>query len=251
MAMIPPNQTIHFGNLNSKINPVEIRSSLYNLCISYGRILDIIPPLTKRMRGQAFVAFRDISSATIAKQQLNGFEFYSKPMRVNYAKSKSDAVSKLDGTYFSENLRNERLKARRMAGKNKDKTGDLEGDQRKHMQSDDEAEYSATKKAKTMNGNNENDSDGSSDEEMEEESEEESVENNTLFVQNLPTEQTEESISELFQRYPGFVQVRRIPGKPELAFVDFQIPSQATTAKNTLDGFKFTPENSLKISFAK
>lgn len=51
------------------------------------------------MRGQAFIAFKEISSATNALRQMQNFPFYDKPMRLSYAKSKSDVVAKADGTF--------------------------------------------------------------------------------------------------------------------------------------------------------
>merc|ERR1719188_2694739 len=52
-----------------------------------------------KRRGQAWIIFKQSSSATNALKSLQGFPFYNKPMRINYARSKSDAVAKSDGTY--------------------------------------------------------------------------------------------------------------------------------------------------------
>eukprot|EP00700_Malawimonas_jakobiformis_P000882 EC719755.1.p3 GENE.EC719755.1~~EC719755.1.p3 ORF type:complete len:65 (+),score=11.35 EC719755.1:218-412(+) len=54
---------------------------------------------TLKMRGQAFVVFKDVASAANAMRQMQGFPFYDKPLRILYGKSKSDAIAKLDGTY--------------------------------------------------------------------------------------------------------------------------------------------------------
>ncbi|KAI3628494.1 hypothetical protein CBS14141_000197 [Malassezia furfur] len=43
------------------------------------------------MRGQAFVVFRDMQSATSALRGLDGFEFYDKPLVIEYARKKSYA----------------------------------------------------------------------------------------------------------------------------------------------------------------
>lgn len=51
------------------------------------------------MRGQAFVVYNDISSATNALRSLQGFVLFEKPMDVQYAKGKSYAIAKEDGTY--------------------------------------------------------------------------------------------------------------------------------------------------------
>merc|ERR1719379_2735625 len=52
-----------------------------------------------KRRGQAWIIFKESSSATNALRSLQGFPFYNKPMRINYARTKSDAVAKVDGTY--------------------------------------------------------------------------------------------------------------------------------------------------------
>jgi U2 small nuclear ribonucleoprotein B'' len=68
------------------------------------------------MRGQAHITFKDIQTAAQAMRQLDGFEFFERPMvsrrnlrvfvasanhkqKISYAKSKSDFVAKLDGTF--------------------------------------------------------------------------------------------------------------------------------------------------------
>lgn len=54
---------------------------------------------TSKMRGQAHVAFSDLTSATLALKALHDFNFFGKNMEISYAKTKSDAIAKLDGTY--------------------------------------------------------------------------------------------------------------------------------------------------------
>ncbi|XP_023214181.1 U1 small nuclear ribonucleoprotein A-like isoform X2 [Centruroides sculpturatus] len=51
------------------------------------------------MRGQAFVIFKDINSATNALRSMQGFPFYDKPMRIQYAKTDSDIIAKMKGTF--------------------------------------------------------------------------------------------------------------------------------------------------------
>lgn len=51
------------------------------------------------MRGQAFIIFKEISSATNAIRTMQGFPFYDKPMRINYAKTESDVIAKMKGTF--------------------------------------------------------------------------------------------------------------------------------------------------------
>jgi U2 small nuclear ribonucleoprotein B'' len=46
----------------------------------FGPILDIVAMKTMRLRGQAFVVFKEIASATMAIRKLQGFSFFDKPI---------------------------------------------------------------------------------------------------------------------------------------------------------------------------
>jgi len=52
-------------------------------------------------------------------------------------------------------------------------------------------------------------------------------------------------------RFPGFKEVRLVPGRHDIAFVEFEKESQSSAAKEALQGFKITPTNAMKITFAK
>lgn len=59
---------------------LELKKSLYAIFSQFGQILDIVALKTLKMRGQAFVIFKEINSATKALQSMQGFPFYDKPM---------------------------------------------------------------------------------------------------------------------------------------------------------------------------
>jgi U2 small nuclear ribonucleoprotein B'' len=46
----------------------------------FGTIMDVVAMKTLKMRGQAFVVFRDVASATNAMRAMTNFPFYDKPM---------------------------------------------------------------------------------------------------------------------------------------------------------------------------
>ena len=94
-----PNHTIYVNNLNEKIKKEDLKKSLYAIFTQFGQILDIVALKTLKMRGQAFVIFKEISSATNALRSMQGFPFYDKPMRINYAKGDSDMIAKIKGTF--------------------------------------------------------------------------------------------------------------------------------------------------------
>jgi RNA recognition motif-containing protein len=75
-----PNTTLYINNLNDKINKDEIRSQLYALFTTYGKLIDVVATKTSKMRGQAFLVFTDLPSATAALRACDGMIFYNKPM---------------------------------------------------------------------------------------------------------------------------------------------------------------------------
>ncbi|KAI0204678.1 hypothetical protein F4808DRAFT_306460 [Astrocystis sublimbata] len=97
---VAPNQTLYVTNLPSaKINKGDLKTALYLLFSTYGPVLDVVTLKTMKMRGQAHIVFRDMHAATQAIRNLEGFQFLGKELKIQYAKSKSDTVAKLDGTY--------------------------------------------------------------------------------------------------------------------------------------------------------
>ncbi|KAF7284964.1 U1 small nuclear ribonucleoprotein A snf [Rhynchophorus ferrugineus] len=211
---IRPNNTIYINNLNEKIKKEELKKSLYAIFSQFGQILDIVALKTLKMRGQAFVIFKEIQSSTNALRSMQGFPFYDKPMRIQYAKTDSDVIAKLKGTF------QERPKKIRPPP-NKD-------------------EDAPRKKKKNKDPNR---VPGGANAEQ--------PPNQILFLTNLPDETSEMMLSMLFNQFPGFKEVRLVPNRHDIAFVEFENELQSAAAKDALQGFKITPSHAMKISFAK
>lgn len=221
---IRPNHTIYINNLNEKIKKEELKKSLYAIFSQFGQILDIVALKTLRMRGQAFVIFKEIASATNSLRTMQGFPFYDKPMRIQYCKMDSDVISKMKGTFKERPKRVKQPKpvaAEVPAGDKK-----------------------AAKKAKgavnpdgvpvaSVNSNVEQ------------------PPNQILFLTNLPEETNEMMLSMLFNQFPGFKEVRLVPNRHDIAFVEFASELASSAAKEALQGFKITPTHAMKITFAK
>lgn len=208
--------------------------------------MDIVAQKTLKRRGQAFIVFKDLASATAALRQMQSFPFYDKPMKIAYAKDKSDVISKLDGTFGDRDKRRvEKRKAEAQARKSRTKkrtvssggSASASGDRHHHHhhppigQSSQHLHHSIG-----MVGAGRHHS---------------QVPNNILFVENLPEQCNELMLSMLFQQFPGFKEVRLVPNKKGIAFVEFTNELEAGVAMNGLQGFKITPENHMTISFAK
>eukprot|EP00127_Corallochytrium_limacisporum_P002947 Clim_evm36s143 gene=Clim_evmTU36s143 len=94
MSVNKPNQTLYVNNLNEKVKIPELKKALYSLFSLHGPVLDIVAHKGIKKRGQAFVVYKDLASATEAKSELQGFNFFSKPMRIDYAKQRSKILRK-------------------------------------------------------------------------------------------------------------------------------------------------------------
>ncbi|XP_073783722.1 U2 small nuclear ribonucleoprotein B'' isoform X1 [Danio rerio] len=75
--------------------------------------------------------------------------------------------------------------------------------------------------------------------------------NYILFLNNLPEETNEMMLSMLFNQFPGFKEVRLVPGKHDISFVEFESEAQAGVAKDALQGFRITATCAMKITYAK
>ncbi|CAI0452387.1 unnamed protein product [Linum tenue] len=102
---VTPNMTIYINNLNEKIKLDELKKSLHAVFSQFGKIVEILAFKTLKHKGQAWVVFEEVQSATNAMRQMQSFPFYDKPMRIQYAKTKSDVIAKADGTFVPREKR--------------------------------------------------------------------------------------------------------------------------------------------------
>eukprot|EP00922_Rhytidocystis_sp_ex-Travisia-forbesii_P052054 GHVS01077265.1.p1 GENE.GHVS01077265.1~~GHVS01077265.1.p1 ORF type:complete len:394 (-),score=63.53 GHVS01077265.1:470-1522(-) len=96
---VPPNETLYVNNLNDRVKAEELKKHLNSIFKQFGEIREIIAMKSFWRRGQAWVVFRDKETAIKAMQGLQGFPLYNKPMRINFARTKSDIIAREDGTF--------------------------------------------------------------------------------------------------------------------------------------------------------
>lgn len=75
--------------------------------------------------------------------------------------------------------------------------------------------------------------------------------NNILFIQNLPEETTQDDLREVFEVHAGLVEIRTIPAKKDIAFVEYADEAAATVAKDALHNFKIDGETKMKVTYAR
>ena len=66
--------------------------------------------------------------------------------------------------------------------------------------------------------------------------------NKTLFIQNLPPEADAPGLSAIFSAFEGFREVRLVPGRKGIAFVEYEAEAGAISAKERTAGMAFGAE---------
>lgn len=240
MMDIRPNHTIYVNNLNEKVKKEELKKSLYAIFSQFGPIVDIVALKTLKMRGQAFVIFKEINSATNALRSMQGFPFYDKQMRIQYSKVDSDVIAKMKGTF------SERPKKPKKAPVVAEDTADTKRQKKKAAK-----EQARIQQQNPGGPNMLAPGFGNVMAPGMMAAVPDQPPNQILFLTNLPDETNEMMLSMLFNQFPGFKEVRLVPNRHDIAFVEFENEMQSAAAKDALQGFKITPSHSMKISFAK
>lgn len=225
-------ETLYIQNLNEKIKPDVMKASLRGLFKTYGEVLDVVAHKNLRMRGQAFVSFENPDVAKKAMKEVQRFPLYSKPMQISFARSRSDAVvQKKDPNNFDDHKtkRQEHKKATRYTNPLKAKFRA----KRLAAEIDGGAALPTAKRPAVQ----------MPDEYL--------PPNKILFLQNLPESVTKDQLNALFSQYPNLYEVRLIPTKKDIAFVEFLDEGSAGVAKDALHNYKLDGENKIKITFAR
>ena len=84
-------KTLYINNINEKVSLDVLKKMFYMVFSQYGRVADIVAYKSVKLRGQAWVVFNDVASATAAMRGKQGFNFYGKQLRIQYAKDKSSS----------------------------------------------------------------------------------------------------------------------------------------------------------------
>ena len=187
-ADMPPNHTLYVNNLNDKIKPDRLKATLYATLSQHGKILEIVMGRARRLRGQAWVTFDDIASASNALRATNGAVLFEKPAVIAFAKDKADVIARREGTFVPREKRpREAPAAQAPAAK---KPTDIK--------------TAATGAGATAAGATAAGGSGSSSVLLPPPPPPQNVPNKILFLQELPEVCTQEMLSVLFKQYQGF-----------------------------------------------
>ncbi|KAL4400110.1 mRNA splicing protein [Malassezia pachydermatis] len=229
---------------------VVMKQSLEALFSTYGPVLSVVAHKNLRMRGQAFVSFQDKSTAEKAMKEVSGFPLYGKSMRVSFAKTPSDSVVAYGGGAKDSPATTEALaahKAARLAQKPITRRRNV------HRQREMERKRAAQAAAargeipaapvpkRTV----------SSRAQANQLPDEYVPPNKILFLQQMPSSVTRTQLMDIFGALPNLYQVRTIPGRTDIAFVEFNDIPSSVAARDATNGYTFPTGERLKVSFAR
>lgn len=236
-----PNETLYVNNLSERVTMKALRTTLQRIFKQYGNVLGVRAYSNTRMRGQAWVIMENKEQASKAMEEVQGFPLFEKPMVVKYAANKSDRIAKRDGDDFDQHKsariedKNTRRPEPRPRKKSlKQKKQEREANKASNVQPAPSGPSRIGGPKKVV---------GIPDEYL--------PPNSILFVQNIPAGITAEQIQAIFQQYPMFQEIRSIPTKPDIAFIEYTDEASAGLAKDGLSNFEIQPGSKLKVTYAR
>eukprot|EP01039_Chlorochromonas_danica_P006153 gene6153-6780_t len=215
-----PSNTLYINNINEKIKKNALKKMLYMVFSQYGRVIQIIACKGLKMRGQAWVIYDNVNAAANALKGKQGFNFYDKPLRIQFAKSKSHIIARKEGI--------EIVRAPKRSREERDS-----GDQGVGVGGGGSLDHHYAPPAKEAR----------------------LVVNHTphriLFAQHLPAEVTSDTLQAIFAAVPGFQEVRLPPGNRGLAFIEFENEIQSSMALRQFNGLQLSPTTTLHLTFSQ
>ncbi|KAI0506135.1 RNA recognition domain-containing protein [Xylaria bambusicola] len=247
MASSPPIATVYVRNLEERVKPEALKEALTTVFSEYGNIIDIVAKTNLKAKGQAFIVFDKPESAHQAILEVQGFELFDKPMQLALARTRSDATVSSTGNKEEFELH----QRRRLAEKDKRKAAEAAEDQKRLKRPGAVAPSAeANRPAKTARGTGLKPTGGAAanavvpDEYL--------PPNKILFVQNLPDDYDIEALTGIFGRFEGFREVRLVPGRKGIAFIEYEAEAGAITAKENTAGMAVGDSNKfIKVTYQR
>ncbi|TKA33597.1 hypothetical protein B0A50_00433 [Salinomyces thailandicus] len=234
----PPNATVYVRNLDERTKIPALIVALREIFEEYGNIVDIIAKKSVRRKGQAFVVYDSIESAQEAIDELQGFDLFGQQMTLDFAKTKSDATVKREGGEeafeahkkhrLAEKERKQAFEAAKATVAPPKRTADSES-----TFADRPAK--ANKPAQSAGGL-------VPDEYL--------PVNKILFVRDLPEDYGTDAVTSIFSRFPGFKELRTVPGRAGIAFAEYETEDGAIAARSSMNGIELSGQ-SIKVTYQR
>ncbi|KAJ4257445.1 hypothetical protein NW762_008569 [Fusarium torreyae] len=242
MASEAPISTVYVQNLEERVKLETLIDALRTIFSEFGHVVDVVAKKNLRAKGQAFIVFDKPESAQDAIEEIDGFELFDKPMKLALARTRSDKTIELNGS--QEDL--EQHKRHRQAEKDKRKALEAAEEQRQiNKRGPGAATDNRPNKAAKPSGLKSTSAaaaGGVLDEFL--------PPNKILFVQNFPEDYDIEALTSVFGRFDGFREVRLVPGRRGIAFVEYEAEQGAITAKENTAGLNLG-DKPIKVTYQR
>ncbi|KAH9883840.1 hypothetical protein F4778DRAFT_774952 [Xylariomycetidae sp. FL2044] len=235
-SLFPPRavNSVYVRNLEERVKPEPLKQALTAIFSEYGNVVDIVAKTNLKAKGQAFVVFDRPESAALAIDEIQGFELFDKPMHVALARTRSDATVLRTGNKEEFELH----QRRRLAEKDKKKAAEAaeEKNRLKRPGAQLAADGKAANKGASRGAGSGLKATGPAPGANAVVPDEYLPPNKILFVQNLPDDYDADALTAIFGRFEGFREVRLVPGRKGIAFIEYEAEAGAITAKENTAG---------------
>jgi RNA recognition motif-containing protein len=250
--------SVYVQNLEERVKLESLVDALRTIFSEFGNVVDIVAKKNLRAKGQAFIVFDNAESAQEAIEEINGFELFDKPMKLALARSRSDKTVELTGS--QEELENHKRHRQAekgeqsFANQNRCVANSFSTDKRKAAEAAEEQRQSnkrgpgATdnRPAKAAKSGLKSTSAAAANSVLDEFL----PPNKILFVQNFPEDYDIEALTSVFGRFDGFREVRLVPGRRGIAFVEYEAEQGAITAKENTAGLHLG-DKPIKVTYQR
>jgi U2 small nuclear ribonucleoprotein B'' len=226
MTAVAPNKTLYVRNLDESIKLPILKQDLQTIFSQFGTVINVVAHKNIRMRGQAFIVFADQLAAEKALGGVQEFPFHGKKMEVHYAKTQSDDTIKRErGEEEFEQHKKQRLqvkgasvfmKGRLLTGIEMKKAAEEAKKARQALPGAATAAAAQRKQSRPAQPAIPS---------------HHLPPNKVLFLQNLPDSTTKEQLVQIYGQFDGFREVRMVPGRKGIAFVEYDMEGQAGLAR--------------------
>jgi RNA recognition motif-containing protein len=235
---------VYVKNLEERIKVDQLKTALSEIFSEYGNVVDLVAKTNLKAKGQAFVVFDSAEDAAKAIEEVNGFELFDKPMQLDFARTRSDA------TVLEEEGETGLEKWKRTRVAEKERKQAVEAAQQQQQQQQQKLKRPAgglpepaggltarpvkTAKGAGLKPSGANNAAIVPDEYL--------PPNKILFLRDLPDSYDADGLSRIFSRFEGFKEVRMVPGRAGIAFVEYEAEAGAISAKEATAGMQLGDE---------
>ncbi len=252
--------SVYVQNLEERVKIETLTEALTAIFSEFGSVVDVVAKKNLNAKGQAFVVFDHPDHAATAIDEVQGFELFGKPMRLSMARTRSDKTVEMKSdanTYEAHKRHRQAEKGKRvrcrshcgasMLNDNTDKRRALEAadgqrQAKRGAAATQETHASRLAKPTGLKSTGPSATNAVPDEYL--------PPNKTLFLQNVPDEYDVEALTAVFGRFEGLREIRLVPGRKGIAFVEYQGEQGAIAAKENTAGMTLG-DKTVKVTYQR